>query len=253
MIIFRGNFLVFLFLSGLLFISCQSDKKSEVDITISIMNATAKKLNDPTLSLQEVKRVGENEILMRFQSKINADKANSDVMRESLLSLVGKIIWSDKQNIKMLNDGINFKVEVKDDSGKVIISELINKANIQNERTNPTTQKHNEVKQMLEVFNNNLPIVDSASGVKITQISVGVQNDLIYTAIVPHSIKQAVKRPEAKSIIKEDMSKNSALKKILTDMKPYDISTLKYQYRDENGALLQEVEMTERDFSSQQP
>lgn len=235
----------------IIMVSCnekqEKNKPEKTEIVKNILQAS-EKIKDSTIVLEETRAIGENEIFMRFVSKLPSDRANTQLIRSSLLDLVGKIIWSHPENIKNLNNGVHFNIEINDKTGKLITKEIINKNTIQTPQASSTTQKHDSLRQMLEIFNNSLPIQDSISGVEITQISLGSDNDLIYTAIVPKKLQDLVKDKKSIPIIKDDMSKDKNLKKILIDMKNFDISSLKYEYRDHHGNLLQEIKMKENDF-----
>ena len=240
---------VFVFaVAGLLF-SCEKTKETKIEDFVKTYNTAQKPVKNNTLSLVKSEKSGNNQITLHFTSPLTEQTMEPSIIKASLVDLIGKMLWSNADNKKMLNDGVSFAVIVKGADGNILLKELINKSGMTSTKIDLVeTKNRNQLNQMLEFFNNSLPITDSLSGVKITQISLGEKNDVVYTAIVPSKIEEAVKRPESKAFIKRDMSRDKQLKKVLTDLKTFDISSLKYQYRNNNGKLLQEVEMREKDF-----
>lgn len=149
----------------------------------------------------------------------------------------------------LLDKGVNFKMKLTGKNGETIAEEIINKSNISAAKPDADfNEKHNHLNQLLEMSNANLPIVDSLTGIKIIKVALGSDNDVIYTAEVPEKMKKLVKTPENKVIIRQNMQQDEQFGKMVSELKNFDINSVKYQYRDKNGKLLQEVEMTERDF-----
>ncbi len=239
---------VALVLAGLM-MSCEKSKEDKLDDFVTHFNTSTQGVQNSTLKLVKSEKVGSDKVTLHFSTPFNIETAEVSVIKASLVQLIGKMLWSNNDYKKLLNDGASFIVIVKGNDGKEILKEVVNKSGMtSNTIINTPNGKHRELNQMLEVFNAGLPVTDSLSGVKITQISLGDEKDVIYTAVVPQKIEEAVKNPKAKEVIKKDMSKDQQLKKVYLDLKKFDVDLLKYQYRDSNGKLLQEVQMREKDF-----
>ena len=242
--------IVKLLVIGVLMLSCSKSKEDKMDDFVTTYNSSKKPIKNNTVTLVKSERTSENQVTLNFSTHLTADNMEPSVIKASLIDLIGKLLWSNAENKKMLNDGVSFAVIVKGADGNILLKEMINKSGMTSTKIDLVeTKNRNQLNQMLEFFNNSLPITDSLSGVKITQIALGSKNDVIYTAIVHKKKKKAVQRSESKAFIKRDMARDQQLKKVLTDLKTYDISSLKYQYRDDSGKLLQEVEMKEKDFN----
>ena len=107
-------------------------------------------------------------------------------------------------------NGVSFNIQVRDAKTKnIIITEVVNKTSINNNIIINTSEKHAKLQRMLEIFNNKLPLRDTVSGVVITKIYLGDKNNLVYDAVVPKNLQDAIQRPNANELIKEDMSKKS--------------------------------------------
>lgn len=239
-----------LFLScSIVFVSCKDEKEASVSNVAKTIQSDTKAYQANGLKLIKSERTGDQEISLLFSYHLDERLSEISVIKSALLQMVGKMIWTNPENKKLFNEGLNFRIMVQDQEGKFIAEEVINKSNMNSpQSTEVVNPKHNELQKMLEVYNGNLPITDSVSGVKITMISLGKKQDVVYTAVVPNKLKDVVKRSESKEIIKTDMSKNAQLKKVLEELQYFDINSLKYQYRDHSGKLLQEVEMHPQDF-----
>ena len=135
------------------------------------------------------------------------------------------------------------------EKGKLIGADVLSRNGFSSGNTKPTREeKHAQVNQMLEVFSGKLPVVDSATGVKITRIELGADNTVIYTNEVPDNIKANIARPEAKALIRKNMLADPKLKELLKNFSNMEVYSLRYQYRDRNGKLLQNVAVRENDF-----
>lgn len=248
-----NNKIITLVLMGFLVFSCKKNQQVESINNIKKLSQNIKEYAEreekSTLELAIVKKISDKEILVVFDNKIENSEQNINLIRQTLLHLVGKIIWSSEENKKMFNDGVSFNIQVRDAKTKnIIITEVVNKTSINNNIIINTSEKHAKLQRMLEIFNNKLPLRDTVSGVVITKIYLGDKNNLVYDAVVPKNLQDAIQRPNANELIKEDMSKNQGLKNILTDVKKYDVQSLEYKYQTENGKILQVVEVMEKDF-----
>lgn len=242
-------FINLFFCLSLVLVSCKKEEETNVNKVLKNIQAESKSYQANGLKLMKSERTGDQEISLLFSYDVDERLSEISVIKSALIGMVGKMIWSNAENKKLFNEGINFRILVQDQNEKIVAEELMNKSNMNGlkpgEIINP---KHNELQKMLEVYNGNLPITDSVSGVKITMISLGKNSDVVYTAVVPNKLKDVVKRNESKNIIKSDMSKDQQLKKVLNELLYFDIKSLKYQYRDNAGKLLQEIEMHPKDF-----
>lgn len=248
-----NNKIITLVLMGFLVFSCKKNQQIESINNIKKLSQNIKEYAEgeekSTLELAIVKKISDKEILVVFDNKIENSEQNINLIRQTLLHLVGKIIWSSEENKKMFNDGVSFNIQVRDSKTKnIIITEVVNKTSINNNIIINTSEKHAKLQRMLEIFNNKLPLRDTVSGVVITKIYLGDKNNLVYDAVVPKNLQDAIQRPNANELIKEDMSKNQGLKNILADVKKYDVQSLEYKYQNENGKILQVVEVMEKDF-----
>ena len=247
--IFHINILI---LSFLFSFSCSKKEKTKADLIqefVSENRSGKTKIQDSSFSLIKTEKTAANEISLTFQSTFSADDLQPSLVKSAVTDLMVKIIKINPKNMILLDKGVNFKLKLIGKDHKIITEEIINKSNIS--ATKPDynfNEKHNQLNQMLEMSNSNLPIIDSATGVKIVKVALGSNDDVIYTAEVPEKIKNLVKTTENKAIIRQNMSKDQQFGKMVSELKKYDIHSVKYQYRDKNGKLLQEVEMTEKDF-----
>ena len=212
-------------------------------------NSQKTKIQNSTMVFQKSEQTGENEITLNFSSQLSSEDVQPTLIKFAISDLMIQLIKKDPKNRQLLNKGVNFKINLTDKNGENITTEIINKSNMTSAKQDfGVNEKHNRLNQILEVSNSNLPIVDSASGIKIVTVSLGSDNDIIYTAEVPEKMQKLIITEENKVFIKKNMAKDQAFKKMVIELKDYDISSVKYQYRDKNGKLLQEMKMTDKDF-----
>lgn len=246
----KKTFIFFLGIA-LSFTCCKKENSKDVlmDNFVKSMKTNASKMDTSAVSLVRTEKTGNNEITLSFNTPLSEDQMQPQLISSAVQDIMIKIIRKDPKNIQLLDKGVNFKVVLTGKNGKKLYSDIINKSSMSAKKPDTSVNiKHSQLNQMLEISNGNLPIVDSATGIKITKIALGNHNDVIYTAEVPKSIENMVKMEENRSIIKSNMAKDKQFKQMLKDLKAYDISSLKYQYRNQNGKLLQEIEMKENDF-----
>ena len=236
----------------LAFSSCDKKENTRERMIKGFLNQyESGKTNILNSSLQVVKaeQTAPNEITLDVTSELSGDAIQPALIKAAVSDLMVAIIRKNPRHIQLLNKGVNFKVNLTGKNGEKIGTQIINKSSMTAQKPDfSQNEKHAKLNQLLEVSNSNLPVTDSASGVKITKVFVGSENDVIYTAEVPEAMKSIIKMPENKNIIKKNMSKDKEFRKMVMQLKEFDISKVKYQYRDRNGKLLQEVAVTADDF-----
>jgi len=244
------NILIFSFLTFIF--SCNKKEKAKDDLIREFVSANHSEktgIQDSVFSLIKTEQSGANEISLTFQSDLSADNLQPKLIKSAVTDLLVKIIKKDPKNMILLDKGVNFKIKLTGKDGKTITEEILNKSNISAAKPDSDlNEKHNHLNQLLEMSNSNLPVVDSLTGIKIVKVALGSNDDVIYTAEVPDKMKELVKTSENKAVIRQNMSKDKQFGKMVSELKNFDINSVKYQYRDKNGKLLQEVEMTEKDF-----
>lgn len=205
--------------------------------------------NSKTFSLEKSSITGTNEITLEFSSEISQNQMLSSDLSAAVTNLMIEVIRKEPENLKLMDQGVNFKIILRGKDGNIIREELINKQTITSQKP-PTSQnkKHLELNQLLEISNANLPKKDPANGVTLTKINIGNEDDVIYTAEVPDAISKMISTPENREIIRKNMVRDTAFKKMVLQLKNFDIATVKYQYRTKSGKLLQEVKVQASDF-----
>ncbi|MGC4129406.1 MAG: hypothetical protein QM564_07555 [Bergeyella sp.] len=244
-----------LFLAIILLLSAVSCNKKEnakeamMNDFVKTMKTQSPETQSSSLMLSRTEKTGNNEITLHFITPLSKEHLQPKMINEAVQDMMIRIIKKAPKNMQLLNKGVNFKVILTGKNNEQLHTEIINKSSMTLHKEDiATIKKQNQLNQMLEVSNGNLPVTDSATGITITKIALGNHNDVIYTAEVPDKMKAIVSIPENKSIIKSNMAKDKPLKEMLNELSEYDIRSLKYQYRSKNGKLLQEVEMRKQDF-----
>lgn len=232
--------------------SCNKNENTRERMMQGFLNQyQSGKTNILNSSLQVTKAVqsGPDEITLEVNSELSGDAIQPVLIKTAVSDLMIAIIRQNPRYLQLLNKGVNFKVNLRGKNGEKIGTQIVNKSSMTTQKPDFTqNEKHARLNQLLEVSNSNLPVKDSASGVMITKVFVGSDNDVIYTAEVPEPMKNIIKLPENKNIIKKNMSKDDNFRKMVLQLKEFDITHVKYQYRDRNGKLLQEVSVSEKDF-----
>lgn len=240
--------LVLLFFILIAFSSCKKSLDHRmVQFVSEYQNAIGPLTRDNNyISSSSAEKSGADEITIRFYLK---DQAGEDIglemIKKSLPQVMAKALNKEKIGQDLVNDGVKFRIRVVDEKGKnVFYSETFDKNNIpKDDPANllSTKNQDGEISQVLEVFNKNLPIIDPETGLKITKIELGKNQDIIYTAIVPNELKEAMKTEGAKEMMKEEMLRDPQIKMLLSRSHELNITKLSYHYKDEKGNLLSEV------------
>ena len=246
----KNGWCCFLMVFVLMF-SCKkgNDTESGIENFVRTSNVKTSVYGNSSVQLVKTEQLGPKEVSMTFQTSVSPESMEISTIKLSVLDLVAKIIAGKKENRMLLNQGVNFRIVLTDLKGKKIASEIVNKTSMtSNARDFVSDKKQDALNQMLEVLNSKLPITDSATGVKIIRISLGDHSNVVYTAEVPENLEKAVQGDKAKETIKTNMSKDKSFKKMLSELKKFDVYSIRYEYRKKGGKLLQQVEMKENDF-----
>ncbi len=233
------------------FTSCKKKENTKEDLMNEFLKSAAqvkKADSNSTISLVRAEKINDKEILMEFKTELDQNNLQPILLQTAMTELMLKTISKNPKNRLLISQGVNFHLQLLNKEGKKIFAETVNKSNLNNlGKNNLEDYSNTQLSTMLEMVNNQLPKVDSA-GVKITKVSLGSNNELIYNAIVPKDLATLVQQPSAKEVIKKNMSKDQNYKQMLTDMKIYGITAIVYQYKNANDKLLVEVKMKEGDF-----
>lgn len=202
--------------------------------------------NNNYISSSSAEKSAADEITIRFYLKEQSgEDLGLEMVKKSLPQVIATALNKEKIGQDLINDGVKFRIRIVDEKGKkVFYSETFDKNNIPKETaSNFATSKNNdqELQQILEIFNKNLPITDSESGIKVMKIALGTNQDIIYTAVVPDDFKEAMKTEGAKEMMKEEMLRDPQIKMLLSRSHELNITKLTYHYKDEKGNLLNDV------------
>lgn len=245
-------YLVFSFVVLVSLSSCKKKENAKDDLMKEFVinqNQQSKKFQNSTIAFQNSLISGKNEITMRFSTALSLETLEPQLVKSAISDMMIQIIRSQPKNIKLLNQGVNFRIQLYGKNGEKISEEIVNKSSMTTQKPNfSQNEKHQQLNQLLEISNSSLPKVDEASGVTINKVFVGNDRDVIYNAEVPDSLSELIKTEENRNIIKKNMSKDTAFKKMVSQLRNFDIMSVKYRYRNKDGKLLQEVEITEKDF-----
>jgi len=233
------------------FLSCKKKETTKDEMMkefVENYNSQKTKIENSTVVFENSEQTSPNEITLNFSSALSSETIQPQLIKKAITDLMIQIIRKNPKNIHLLNKGVNFKIQLTGKNGKKIATEIVNKSSMTSKKPDfSQNEKHQQLNQLLEVSNSNLPVTDPSSGVKITKVFLGTNNDVIYNAEVPDKMKEIIKTSENQSIIKKNMSKDKAFIKMVKELKAFDIKSVKYQYRDQSGKLLQEVEVTQND------
>ncbi len=232
-------------------VSCSKKdvKEHRMENFVRTMNGPHELIENESVQFVNAQKTGTDNITLNFKTRLPEEQLQSDLLRSSVFDLAAKIISRNKKNMLLVKRGVRFNVRLMNEKGKLIGADVLSRNGFSSGNTAPShEEKHAQVNQMLEVFSGKLPVTDSVSGVRITRIELGSNNNIVYTNEVPDKIRDAIARPESKELIRKNMLADPKLKDMLKNFRNLDIFSLKYQYRDRKGKLLQEVEVREKDF-----
>lgn len=246
-----------LLFSVLLLISCRNTQSEMAKFVIMYNNTSSYIVND-VIRATKAETVSPTEIKITIDTRIS-DDMQSEMTEKSFPALISSVLLKEKISSDLLDEGVNFKVNITDVNYTNITTVDINKNTIKNFTASDVSSNtsaistvesdvNSELNEMLAILNKSLPIEDKASGFKIMKIEAGNDQDIIYYVQVPNEIAEVLKIEGADNLMKDEVLRNPELKQILQKANQYNINKLKYRMTNNKGEKLKEIVINEKDI-----
>ncbi|GEM_PF-709060 len=236
--------------------ACKKSADSKINEFIQGYNSATANIsrNNPVIASSSAEKTGPNEITISIKTTTGSDEMESQLMKSSFPQLIGQLLNSSSPKSNLMDEGINFKVNVFDKNGNKLVSQALDKntigkssLNVEN-FANGNSPSQSELNELLSVFNKNLPITDPSTGIKILKMEAGSENDIVYHAEVPDELKEVLKMDGAKQLMKDEMLRQPQLRQILSQTSKLGIDKLRYLYKDKAGNLIEEITLNQSDL-----
>lgn len=194
-----------------------------------------------------------------LRSKFKRDDPEIDLYKDLAPASFFYFINTDKRASYLVRNGVKFRVVYCSRNDRVISDLIIDKAkmlelskqkpDLEIGKAGGNNMISSEVKQILIVLNNSLPIViDHELQIKMMKVDVNKLNELEYSLEIGKEMAETIKSDGAKELLKENILRNPNTRQLFMKVKSIGLSHIKYIYKDKAGKKLNEVLLTEADF-----
>ncbi|WP_300347639.1 hypothetical protein [Chryseobacterium sp.] len=238
--------------ASLMLMACQT-KEDKVQDFVKMYNNSSSMMINQMIRSTKASSTNADQVNIDVNTNYQSSDLESELVSKSLPELIAQAIKSEKSGKELFESGVKFNLKVYSADSKLIIDKMIDKNNVNQsvdfksiaEGDKPNS---NELNQILEAFNKNLPMVDQTTGTKIMSIKADENNNLIYTNEVPDSYIPMLNAEGADKLMKDEMIKTPQIQQIFKQTAVLGVNNLKYVYTDSKGKVIKEIVITESDL-----
>jgi len=238
--------------ASLMLMACQT-KEDKVQDFVKMYNNSSSMMMNQMIKSTKASSTNADQVNIDVNTNYQSSDLESELVSKSLPELIAQAIKSEKSGKELFESGVKFNLKVYSADSKLIIDKMIDKNNVNHsvdfksiaEGDKPNS---NELNQILEAFNKNLPMVDQTTGTKIMSIKADENNNLIYTNEVPDSYIPMLNAEGADKLMKDEMIKTPQIQQIFKQTAVLGVNNLKYVYTDSKGKVIKEIVITESDL-----
>lgn len=250
-ILFMKNILV-IFFTSLMLIACQT-KEDKVQDFVKMYNNSSSMMINQMIKSTKASSTSPDLVNIDVTTTYQSGDMESDLVSKSLPDLIAQAIKSEKIGKELFESGVKFNLKVHSADSKVIIDKTIDDKNLKgsvdfNAIAKGEKPSTNDLNQILEAFNKNLPIVDPATGTKVVSIKADAEKNLIYTNEVPDSYIPMLKVEGSDKLMKDEMIKTPQVQQVFQQTAVLGVNNLKYVYTDSKGKVLKEIVISKNDL-----
>lgn len=233
-------------------VACQT-KEDKVQDFVKMYNNSSSMMINQMIKSTKASSTSSDQINIEVNTTYQSTDLESELVSKSLPDLIAQAIKSEKEGKELFESGVKFNLKVYSADSKIIIDKTIDKDNVNKsvdfksiaEGKKPDS---NELNQILEAFNKNLPMVDQTTGTKIVSIKADENKNIIYTNEVPDSYIPMLKVDGAEKLMKEEMIKTPQIQQIFRQTAVLGVNNLKYIYTDSKGNVIKEIVISKNDL-----
>ncbi len=195
-----------------------------------------------------------NEVLVKFYLGAIDDNIESKYVEEFLSKVIINFVDETMVGKTLINDGHYFITKVYDNTGKLLVTEKINKKKFDKWQQLLADEQSKYVKcevpemlgKLFVTMNSGLPQVDTTTNLSFNSIVLAEDRVLEYEMIMLEGAVLIARGDDLKSILILNLQANQNFNRMSSVFTKHDIHKLRYNYRTETG---EEVETIEIDFT----
>nr|WP_314497138.1 hypothetical protein [uncultured Chryseobacterium sp.] len=245
------NLFIILFAS-LMLVACKT-KEDKVQDFVKMYNNSSSMMVNQMIKSTKASSTSAELVNIDVTTTYQSGDMETQLVSKSLPDLIAQAIQSEKIGKELFEEGVKFNLKVHSADSKIIIDKTIDKNNVNKSvdfkaiasGDKPST---NDLNQILEAFNKNLPMVDPSTGTKIVSIKADKDKNLIYTNEVPDSYVPMLKVDGAGQKMKEEMIKMPQVQQVFQQTAVLGVNNLKYIYTDSKGTVIKEIVISKSDI-----
>ena len=232
--------------------SCQT-KEDKVQDFVKMYNNSSSMMVNQMIKSTKASAANSDQVNIDVNTNYQSDNLESELVGKSLPEIIAQAIKSEKIGKELFESGVKFNLKVYSSDSKIIVDKTIDKNNLtQSVDYKAITQGEkpdsDQLNQLLQTFNKNLPIVDQTTGTKIVSITADKDKNLIYTNEVPDSYAKMLNVEGADKVMKAEMIKMPQIQQIFKQTAILGVNNIKYIYKDTQGKVIKEIVITESDL-----
>ncbi|WP_281297217.1 hypothetical protein [Flavobacterium limnophilum] len=200
----------------------------------------------------------ENKIEITYLTNLDSNGKNNGIYAKTFEKIFLEMLQKEASSRELLEEGVSFKMFFLAND-YVVISDLVVDKNTINEQSKQKTVNSEKefvssnsnidssVKSMLELLNENMPIKND-DGSKLVRVDLTENNELVYKVEVPKEFGEILKAEGANDLLKESILRANNFKRISNIVRRYNITSIKYDYIDAKGKVLESVVLNQKDL-----
>lgn len=242
----------------LLLVSCKNTQEKMQDYVNNFNSYASLLQNGIITSASADASIPENEIRIIFQTNLQQNEDTKEIYNKTLPSLIAELLKKDTSSMDLVDEGVHFKVSFLAENSSELTELIVDKKKMDellkdSVLTPPAVASKNpnltpQMQEILALLNKNMPIENKAEGTKIFKIDITEANELVYKIEVPNDYAALLKMDSANELIKESLIRSSDFRKVISAVSQYGITTIKYQYQNSKGTIVNTITLTQNDL-----
>jgi hypothetical protein len=246
--------LFFLFMAASLLLTGCGTKESRMQDFVNEYNSAAPSIiaGNPSIVETSATVKANNRIGLVFKYDLPFDESYKTAYSQIAPSLLANVFKGQRKLQQLLDDGVIFDVAMNAADGQALAQLELDKARVdammkrQDSASGPisitTGGGEEQLRSMLAVMNQSLPVEDKAAGTTITRIDVNPARELVYTVVVNTALENAIRSEAAKGAMRDNILRNNAgIRMVFNSMRKYRITAVRYTYVDDSGKPVNDI------------
>lgn len=200
----------------------------------------------------------ENKIEITFLTNLDSNGKNNQIYGTTFEKIFLEMLQKDDSSRELLDEGVSFKMFFLANDYVVISDLVVDKktinelskqkpVNSEKEFVSSNSNIDPSVRRMLEVLNESMPIKNE-DGSKLVKVDLTEKDELVYKVEVPKEFGEILKAEGANDLLKESILRANNFKTISNLVRRYNISSIRYDYINAKGKVLESVVLNQKDI-----